>query len=287
MNKTTTKHSSFNKIGVLFSLAILIVLLISCTAERELAREFVNTKKGTPILLLSTDRLILTNDKLKRILSFDSLDVSSQDSLWTAKTLYLDSVNDVKLLSKFYEKTRIELEKYGIKVYTKETVDSFNTLEATKYTLNIAQVEISEDDYIYRDEELFFNSLVYYQDQTINVINLNFWFEFSSSGFKNEKVFYSTFSINDLLESSFLLDDATNNVTYHYKITPVKLSGIYQLTENSALRSTNYFFNYLMNNYVKENLPSNVVNPKYFSYDRFTGFLFNNENERFVELDSK
>ncbi|NVN96159.1 MAG: hypothetical protein HXX18_12865 [Bacteroidetes bacterium] len=287
MNKTTTKQSSFNKIGVLFSVTILIVLLFSCTAERELAREFVNTKKGTPILLLSTDRLILTNEKLKRILNFDSLDVSSQDSLWAAKTLYLDSISDVKLLNKFYEKIKDELQCYGFRVFTRDSISSFNSLEVSKYILNIAQVEMNEDDYIYRDEQLFFNSLVYYQDQTLNVINLNYWFEFSSSGLNNEKVFYSTFSMKDILESSFLLDDANNNVTYHYKITPITLAGIYQLTDYSAIKNTNYFYNYLMNKYVKENLPSNVVTPKYFSYDRYTGFLFNVENDRFLELDSK
>ena len=156
MNKKTTKQSDFYKAGILFSVAILIILLSSCTAERELAREFVNTKKDIPVLLLSTDRLILTNEKLKRISNFDSLDVSSQDSLWTAKTLYFDSLSDVKLLSKFYENIKAELQSYGFKVFTKENVDSFNTLEASKYTLNIAQVEIREDDYVYRDEELFF-----------------------------------------------------------------------------------------------------------------------------------
>ncbi len=287
MNKKLTKQSSFNKIGVLFFVAILSILLFSCTAERELAREYVHTKKGTPILLLSTDRLILTNEKLKKVLNFDTMEATKQDSLWIVKTLYLDSVNDANLLIKFYENTKSELEKYGFQVFTKETIDSFNTLEASKYTLNIAQVELSEDDYVYRDEELFFNSLVYYQDQTINVVNLNFWFEFSSSGFKNEKVFYSTFSKNDILESSFLLDNVSNSVSYHYKITPIKLSGIYQLTEYSALRSSNYLFNYLMNNYIKDNLPSDILNPKYFSYDRFTGFLFNDEHEKFTELDSK
>ena len=277
----------YNRIGILFFVTMLIALLTSCTAERELAREFIKTKKDIPILLLSTDRLILTNEKLKKITNFDSLKVATQDSLWTTKTLYLDSVNDAKLLSLFYEKFKTELQYYGFKVFTQDSIDNFNAIETSKYTLNLAQTEISEDDYIYRDEEAFYNSLVYYHDNVINILKLNFWFEFSASVFKNEKVFYSEFPISDKLESRFVLDNESDNVSYQYRITPIALDNIYQLTDYSAQRSANYFFNYLMNKYVKENLPTDIVAPKYFSYDYNTGFLFNNENDKFVELDSK
>ncbi len=276
----------YNKIEILFFVAILITLLVSCSAERKLAREFVKAKKEIPILLLSTDRLILTNEKLKKMPNFDLLNAPKQDSLWVAKPLYLDSVSDVKLLSQFCEKIKIELQSYGFKVFTKDSIATFKALETTKYTLNIAQVEMSEDDYFYRDEELFFNSLVYYQDHTLNTVNLNFWFEFSTSGIKPEKVFYSTFSKMDKLESQFLLDNVNYSVSYQYRITPITLPDIYQLTNYSAQRSTNYFFNYLMNKYIKENLPADAI-PKYFSYDSYTGFIFNNETERFTELDSK
>ncbi len=287
MNLKTTKHLKFNKIGIFFLVAILFALMTSCTAERELAREFVKTNKDIPVLLLSTDRLILTNEKLKKISNFDSLDVAAQDSIWLAKTIFLDSVNDAKLLQPFYLKMKTELQLYGFRVYEKDSVQSFNALESPKYTLNIAQVEMSEDDYLYRDEEVFSNSLVYYQDHTLNVINLNFWFEFSSSGFKNEKVFYSTFPLSDQLESRFVTENNTNNVTYQYKITPVGLKDIYQLSEYSAQKSSNYLFNYLMNKYIKDNLPANVIVPKYFSYDRYSGFIFNNENDQFEELDKE
>ncbi len=275
----------FYKTGILFFAAILITLLTSCTAERELAREFVKTKKNIPVLLLSTDRLILTNEKLKKNQNFDSLNVSKQDSLWTVKTLYLDSINDTKLLSQFYGKFKTELQSYGFTVFTQDSIDKFNSLETPKYTLNIAQVEASENDYIYRDEEVFFNSLVYYQDNTLNLVDLNFWFEFSSSELKKEKIFYSTFSISDKLKSRFILDNTNNSVSYQYKITHITLNGIYRLTDYSARKSTNYFFNYLMNKYVKDNLPSNVVAPKHFSFDPSTGFIFNSENEKFTELD--
>ena len=277
----------FNNLKIFIFVAILITLLASCTAERELAREFVKTKKSIPVLLLTTNRLILTNDKLKKIPNYDSLNVSTQDSIWLVKTLYLDSVSDVRFIQMFYSKLKTELQFYGFIVYEQDSLQSFNALESTKYTLNLAQVEMSEDDYNYRDQEVFFNSLVYYQDNTLNAVNLNFWFEFSSSGFKNEKLFYTTFSVNDKLESRFLLDNLTNKVSYQFKITPIVLNEIYQLSEYAAVKSSSYFFNYLMNSYVKENMPSNAGIPKYFSYDRYTGFLFNNENDSFIELNSK
>ncbi|MFZ4398702.1 MAG: hypothetical protein ACOYO1_01610 [Bacteroidales bacterium] len=277
---------NYKKIDIIYLIFFLITLLSSCSAERELAREFVKTKKDIPILLYCTDKLVLTNDKLKKIINFDSLDVSKQDSLWTAKTLYLDSVNDVKLLNKFYTTMKSELQSYGFLVFTNDSIDKFNSLETSKYSLNIAQVEISEDDYIYRDQEVFPNSLVYYHDNTLNLINLNLWFEFSSTGFKTEKVFYSSFPLNDQLESRFIIDNNTDKVSYQYKITPFNLNDIYQLCDFSAKKSTNYLFNFLMNKYVKDNLPSNVAIPKYFSFDHNTGFLYSNSEDRFEELNS-
>jgi len=287
MKYKKNKHLNFTKIQFLSFAAFLILLFPSCTAERELAREFVNAKKDTPILLLTTDQLILSNEKLKRIPDFDSLIVSTQDSLWLANTLFLDTLNDVQLISAFKNKLKAELQYYGFKVYEKDSIEIFNTIENTKYTLKIAQFEAVEDNYIYRDEEVFPNSLVYYYNTTLNQVILNFWFEFSSSAYKNEKIFFAGFPVSDKLESRFVIDNNTDKVSYQYKITPITLNEIYQLAEYSAQHSTNYLFNYLMNKYIKENLPSNVLIPKFFSYDRHSGFLYNNEKEQFTEIDSK
>ena len=280
------KNLNHKKIEIIFSTISLIILLTACSAERELAREFVKMDKKVPILLNITDQLLLTNEKIKRISNFDSLDVSKQDSLWTVNTLYLDSIYDIKFLNQYYSILKSELQSYGFLVYTSDSIDKFNKLETSKFILNIAQIEISEDNYIYIDQETFPNSLVYYHDNTLNMISMYFWLEFSSSGLKNGKVFYSSFPINDQLESRFIIDNNTDKVIYQYKITPFKLKDIYLLCDFSAQRCANYFFNFLMNQYVKENLPSNVTNPRYFSYDRNSGFLFNNENDIFKELGS-
>jgi hypothetical protein len=272
------------KSGIYFSILIIINTLVSCSTERELARDFIKSNKEIPVILLCTDHLILTNDKLKRIPNFDSLDVKTQDSLWQVNTIYLDSLSDNKILTNFYKNLIKELRLYGFKVITSDSLHDSQNVQTNNYILNIAQIEISEDKYPYRDQQLFFGDLMYYYDHTFNEINLNFWFELTDSITKTPKVLFSTFTVNDKLEGGFLMDNLTYKVSYKYKITPFNTEDIYKLANDAAVKASNYFYNYLMNKYIRNNLPSNVQYFKHFSYNRYYDYLYNDDEDNFVEI---
>jgi hypothetical protein len=264
---------------------LFIILLASCSPERELARDFVKSTKETPVLLLCTDRLLLTNDKLKQISGFDTLDARTQDSLWLVNSRYLDSVSDVKMLTTIYEKIRKELKSYGYKVITPDSSAAIESHKPDLITLNIAQIELSEDRYTYRDEQLFLGDLMYYYDHMLNAVNLNLWFEFTDTLTKAPKVLFSSFIVNDKLDAAFVMNQMTYNVSYKYKITPFNTEDIYTLANTAAVKSSSYFYNFLMNKYIKENLPSNVQYFKHFSYNRYYDFLYYDEDEKFTEIE--
>lgn len=273
------------KTGILFGFLTLSVLFISCSVERDLAKEFVRNNKDIPVLLQITDKIILTNEKLKKIKGFDTLSVEKQDSLWFSNTLYLDSINDSNILNLIFNSMETKLKAYGFHVYSIDNIADFDTLSKRKYSFNIAQVEISEDEFVYRDEEVFFTNLIYYQDNKLNVININGWFEFSDISERKEKVFYNTATISDLLNGSFVMDQHDYSVSYKYNITPIKVDEIYLLASKSAQKYAGLFHDYLINQYIKENLPHNYSDSKYFSLDPNTGFIYNNENERFTIIE--
>jgi hypothetical protein len=45
------------------------------------------------------------------------------------------------------------------------------------YKILVAQMEMEEDIYAYRAEEVFFDSVLFFEDFELNLVNLNSWFE--------------------------------------------------------------------------------------------------------------
>jgi hypothetical protein len=268
----------------IFLLLLIVFSIYSCSIERELARDFIDKSKNMPVLLLSTDNVIFTNEKLKKISGFDSLSVKKQDSLWSVNTVFLDSIDDVKLISIIFNKFKSNLESYCFKVFTKENKKDFDNINQEKYIINLAQFEVSEDIYTHRDEEYFFDSILYYQDVDLNIVGINFWIELSDLKENNPKILFKDYYISDKLNSRFVLDEISYNVNYRYKITPLKLSDIYTYANSFSEDISDCLFNYLMNNYIKLNSADSQINIKQFIYDKHTRFLYQNNELLFQEI---
>lgn len=264
---------------------LLLALLQSCSVERQLAKDFVKNKKNIPVLLLSTDKLILTNEKLKKINDFENFSINKQDSLWVANTLYLDSINDILIINKIYNQLRNSLIELGFKVYGNDSAEQFQQLKQEKYQLNLAQIEVSEDIFTYRDQETFFNNLTYYQDNNLNIINLNYWFELTDFSSNTTKVLYNTYPVSDELVGRFSMNPEDYTVSYKYKITPLNTNDIYMLAQTSSKKNISLVFEFLINTYIKQNISPYYLNPKKFSYDVNTGFLYQAVEEGFTIIE--
>lgn len=272
------------RLSGIFVLYITAILLNSCSIERELARDFIDKSKNLPIILLSSDKVIFTNEKLKKIGGIDNLTTSQQDSIWVVNTIFLDSIDDKKLTSIIFNRIKSELESYKLKVYTIDNINDFDKLSQEKLFLNLAQFEIVEDIYTHRDEEYFFDSILFYQDVDLNLLNFNLWLELSSNKDNEDRLLFKDYYISDKLNSKFVLNDISYNVTYRYKITSLKLNDIYNFSGTIAENLADCIFNYLMNKYIKENLSSNTENIKQFFFDKRTRFIYQNSDLLFQEL---
>ncbi len=275
-----------NKYSGIFLLTILLGLILqSCSVERQLAKDFIKNKRNIPVLFQSIEKLILTNEKLKKIQDFDKLSIEKQDSIWNSNTLYLDSINDIILINKIYNQIRNSLIELGFIIYSSDSIEKFQQLTQEKYLLNLAQIEVSEDIYNYRDQETFFNNLTYYQDHNLNIINLNYWFELTDYTNNSTKVLYNTFSTSDILNGRFTMNPDDYTVSYNYKIKSLNSEDIYKLALTSGKKNTTLLYDYLMNTYIRQNISPYYLNPKYFSYDINTGFLYQSEDEKLTILE--
>ncbi len=270
-----------NNFYILIPFLIIASLLSSCRVERDIAREFVQQDNNIAILLLADSVLYKTNDKVKRIPDFDSMNFDMQDSIWAANSVYLDSVNDKKLINNLFSCLKNELEYYEFKIYTDKNKKDFEALNSG-YIFKVSQVELEEDKYTYRDQYSFPNNdtLIYYKDHEINKYDLNCWFELTPKDTTTEKkrLFYNSFSIEDKLDGSFF-KNASNTVKYKYHIFLVSLNDIYYLSTHSGNKNSNFLFNYFMNMYIRENMPKGFNAEGYYSLDPVTGYIHVDDEE--------
>ena len=270
-----------NNYYIIILLVVIPFFMASCQVERDIAREFVQQDNDISVLLLTDTTLYKLNDKVKDIPNFDSLSVDVQDSLWMANTLYLDSVDDKKVINTLYSRIKSELEYFEFHVYTMKNKKDFDALNSEAYIFKISQVELEEDKYTYTNEYSFpHDTTVYFKNHDLNKIDLNCWFDLipKDSSTDHKKVFYNSFSIEDKLDGSFYKDQS-NSVKYKYRIIPIQLNDIYYLTAYSGNKHANYLFNYFMNKYIRAEMPPGFSAEGYYSLDPDTGYINYDEDE--------
>jgi len=272
------------RLTVLFLILFFGLTFFSCSIERELARDFIDKSKNMPVLLLSSDKVIFTNEKLRKIPKIETFSPYVQDSIWNANTIFLDSLDDAKLTSLIYNEIKSGLELNNFKVYTFENKSDFEKLTQNKFIINLAQLEIIEDMYVHRDEEFFFDTILYYQDIELNLVGFNFWLELKKNQNSEIKVLFKDYYISDKLNSKFLLDQISYVVSYRYKITNLRLKDIYQFSKNISDNIADRIFNYMMNDYIKANSTENLGSLKQFVYDKNSRFLYQSSEFLFQEL---
>ncbi len=275
---------------IIFLVISITIIISSCKVERDIAREFVQKENNISILLLKDTTLYKLNDKIKRVYGYDKMSYEKQDSLWSAYTIYLDSIDDQKTFNSLYSKLISELEYYGFKVYTMESIKKYELESSEKYIFKITQLELEEDNYTYINEHSFPNdSVVYYKGHDINKYTLNCWFELTPSDTSKikTKLFYDSFSIEDKLDGIFAKNDS-NKVKYKYYISKVNLNDIYNLASHSGAKNASFLYNYFLNKFINEEMPAGFKAEGYYSLERNTGHIIyddseNNENS-FYEI---
>jgi len=265
----------------------LLLAISSCSIERKLANEFIQNADSISVLLIPPDFVFKTNLKNYQIEGFEKLASAEQQQILYDSSLYLQNISDTFLISRFFSSMETTLRKFGIYAYSADEIVEFMDVKNMAYQVTLAQIEMEEDLYPYHAEEVFFDSLLFYEDFDLEQVSLNCWFEVSKLNDPKavNNILYASDFVTDQLEGRFTSNVFTGEVKFKYNIFPLETEDVYTLAARVGERYAGYIFDYIMNQYIYFNLPDQNPPKTYLSYDHDAGVLFPAGDRRFLFLD--
>lgn len=262
------KNLHLNKKQLSFSTSVFIVFALvffnGCYLEKKFGKEFVNNAGKISLLILEPDVVLKSNIKNDKSDSLNNTDL-------------LRSLDGTPIGEIFMSELKKQLAFYGIKVFTSSRIDTFFTLPPPAYLFNIAQLEVEEFDYPFKDK-LVTDSMIYTQEFILDAFNFNTWFEFSElNSERKPEVLFSNFYIKDEINGDFKVNLISDDVSYVYNRKDLTPDELLYLIKYAGKTNASYIFNYLLNNYINEKL-KDKVNDKIFYY-------YNPDKKKIVFLD--
>jgi hypothetical protein len=179
-----------------------------------------------------------------------------------------------------------EFGKFGFKVFMDNSSDSFLFFKSPSYILNIAQLQLEEGYNEFKDSDDFGGN-TYYKTFETNAITFNSWFELTQLNPKNEgrKLFFTSATIADIVDGYFAENLMTGEIKYKYQIMEIDTDIIYHYCEVLGTRYAGYTFDYLMNEYIRNNFPPGRKRNYYMHYNRLNNTLDPTFEDRFEQME--
>jgi len=253
----------------LFLAIIISVVISACNVERDLARDFLQKKDSISVMLIQPDFVFKSNLKAYEIEGFKTLSIFEQDSALFESSLFLQEVDDTLLIGRYFSALNARLRRFGISTFSDDQLPEFLGLNTPAFQVSLTQIELEEDVYPYRAEEVFFDTVVFYEDFVLNTVNMNSWFEISKLNDPQavNNLLYASHYVMDELEGRFVNNLFTNDVKFKYNLFPMEVEDIYTLAAIMGEKYADYIFDYLLNAYIFSNFPENTRPRSYLHYN--------------------
>jgi hypothetical protein len=271
-----------------YLITLAIVLLTGCSVEQKLARSFVDAGKPAEYLLLRPTIIFKYNLKAFEIPGLDTIEAYRKDSTLLENSLFLKSINDSLLIEQFTAGFIKTLESYGAKVMTERSIDTLMEQEGNPYVVNIAQFSLEEYIHPYSSEEVVYDEVVVIDGIDLNAINYNLWLELSHMNTeKMNKVLFLSDYLLDTMNGTLKQNLLSGKYSFDYTIDTITMARVYEFARWFGKKSATYLFDYLMNDYIGENISEEYPYERYYyHYDpQKNSFYPVGEEDRFIELE--
>lgn len=259
--------------------------LLSCSAERKLAVEYVRKREPASALLIAPDFSYKYNFKIPDIGNFDDLSAEQKDSALFFSSDLLQYINDSTLFAAYLNGLSTGLKNYGFNTYMGESARRFIESGSDGLIINLAQLELEEfldsisDDASYSEEEN------YRYQFYLNAINFNSWFEIARVNHQDTTlVLYTTNKITDEFQGGYQYFPFTGDVKYYYSIDSMTVDDVYQSAYSYSYYYSGLIFDYMMNEYVRTNLDTGKQPIGYYTYDRISGIVRKGYGQRMIRI---
>ena len=265
---------------------VFIISLSSCSLERKMAREFVESKPDISILIMPVDYFFKKNLKRDNLGDTSGMTSFQVDSSAIANSMFLKDVSDSAFLEIYINNLFNEFEDLGIKVYDEQHLDTFLFIKTPAYILNIAQIEM-EEYYSTKEDSQEFGDFVYHKSISLNAVGINSWFELNRLNPQEEghELFYASEEISDFVDGYFSQNIFTGDVQYKYVNREMETEDIYRYAEILGKRYASYTYDYIMNEYLTEHFPPGKERRVFIRYNPGNNTLDAAGDNRFVFME--
>lgn len=265
---------------------ILLFAIASCSPEKKLAQKFASSTNSKNILVLSPDYIYKVNLKTYLLDSLEIKDDDNKDSLLLVHSKYLSKLNDSVFVANYLFGYKKGLSSFGFKIFDEEQIEDFLTIDSNSFQVNIAQIELEETLYTYRNEMMIYDAH-YYHDHNLNAVYVNSWFEIFDLNAENTmpQIYFATDMITDMAEGTFDYDIFSNKVRYMYNLDSLELDVLYDFAYRLGTEYAAYTFDILLNTELNSKLDPSVRSSKYWRFDPIYHYFYPATDDKFIPLD--
>lgn len=275
-----------------FSYLLFAVFFISttgCSLEQKISRNFVESEKNMQFYLLKPEIVFKYNLKEFEVPGLDTLDEVRKEIRLMKYSLFLQDVSDSLFIEEFVSGFVKTLRSYGADVLFENETDTLMEKGGTPYIVNLAQISLEEYIHPYHTEETVYDEIIVIDGIDLNAINYNLWLELSRLNTeKNNKVLFASDYLLDNLNGTLRHNLLTGKISFDYTIDTISSYRIYDFARKFGKTTAGYLFDYLMNDYMWENLPEDYpYTGHYYHYDPVRRLFYLVEDDRrFIEVES-
>lgn len=255
----------FNKL-ILLSLAL---TAIACSPERKIASRYLKEKTPGAILLISPDFVYKNSFKIPYVKNFESLPQTTKDSLAFYTSDVLQYCNDSVYINRFMQSIKRGLTYFGFSVYFNQPADEFLNSTYESYIINIAQIQLEEYLDSISDETSYDSESQNNMSLFVTAININNWVEVTRLNHEQSKarVLYNSQTITDDFIGNFAYYPVTGKFDYDYIIDSLDIDKLYLASSELGFKYSQWLFDYILNDYIKKNLPDGIRQEKFYTFD--------------------
>lgn len=257
------------KISGYFVIFIVVFAFTSCSVERNIAYDFLNTDVPVAVLLNPPEQLLKLSDKTFEIPDIDSLSPQEKDTALLQNSIFLKNVNDKKVIAKFYNAMLSQLDNTNIQLFTPDYADQFLASNKPSFVVNIIQLQLEEYYEQVDEKEIYPDESIFPEDIYLNAVALNVWLQITMVGDTINKplVLFATDNITDAYKGSVRSYPSTNEVRYKSSMVPLTTDDIYFFAGVLGYRFSTWVYDYFINRHIYSMMPKGSSPDYYYHYD--------------------
>lgn len=196
----------------------------------------------------------------------------------------LDSVDQNLFLDIMYAAYAEGLQSYQMNVYVPDNPDEVPT-DSLHWLVIVTKVELQGlyTDYV---DHLFDFADEYDYSFALNTVNVASWFDLNDGEWQPTQ--FDEFNLKDDFKS-WVTNNRQEGAQYHYEITPLKASNVYDYAAYLGKRYAALTFNYMMNRFIEQGMAAKNLYPRFKLRwnPSDQGLYFQMEDEGFIELKAE